>query len=64
VRGYNNTVNKYMSSDMEEKFISQNQFTDILATDTSQSKEEVHIVQSTTDTTVMEWNGYKKLPIH
>jgi len=48
-----------MSSDMEEKFISQNQFTDILATDTSQSKEEVHIVQSTTDTTVMEWNEYK-----
>jgi len=37
VRGYNNTVNKYMSSEMEENFISQNQFTVILATDTSQS---------------------------
>jgi hypothetical protein len=37
VRGYNNTVNKYMSSEMEENFISQNQFTVILAMDTSQS---------------------------
>jgi hypothetical protein len=38
VRGYNNTVNIYMSSEMEENFISQNQFTDILTTETSQSK--------------------------
>jgi hypothetical protein len=38
VRGYNNTVNKYMSSEMEENFIRQNQFTVILATDTSQCK--------------------------
>ena len=37
VRGYNNTVNKYMSSEMEENFIIRNQFTDILAMDTSQS---------------------------
>ena len=37
VRGYNNTVNKYMSSEMEENFISQNQFTVILAMDTSQN---------------------------
>jgi CRISPR/Cas system CMR-associated protein Cmr1 (group 7 of RAMP superfamily) len=37
VRGYSNTVNKYMSSEMEENFISQNQFTDILTMDTSQS---------------------------
>jgi hypothetical protein len=38
VRGYNNTVNKYMSSEMEENFIIRNQFTDILAMDTSQSQ--------------------------
>jgi hypothetical protein len=38
VRGYNNTANKYMSSEMEENFISQNQFTVILATDKSQYK--------------------------
>jgi len=38
VRGYNNTVNKYRSSEMEENFISQNQFTVILATDKSQYK--------------------------
>jgi hypothetical protein len=38
VRGYNNKVNKYMISEMEENFISQNQFTVILAMDTSQSK--------------------------
>jgi len=37
VRGYNNTVNKYVSSEMEENFISQNQFTVILTMDTSQS---------------------------
>ena len=37
VRGYSNTVNKYMSSEVEGSFISQNQFTVILATDTSQS---------------------------
>jgi hypothetical protein len=44
-----------MSSEMEENFISQNQFTVILAMDTSQSKgRAVHIAQSTTDTTVME----------
>jgi hypothetical protein len=38
VRGYNNTVNKYMSSEMEENFIRQNQVTVILATDTSPCK--------------------------
>jgi hypothetical protein len=37
VRDYNNTVNKYMSSEVKENFISQNQFTVILTTDTSQS---------------------------
>jgi CRISPR/Cas system CMR-associated protein Cmr1 (group 7 of RAMP superfamily) len=39
VRGYSNTVNKDIGSEMEDNFISQNQFTDILTTDTSQSKE-------------------------
>jgi hypothetical protein len=34
VRGYNNKVNTYISSEMEENFISQNQFTVILAMDT------------------------------
>jgi len=38
LRGYNNTVNKYMSSEMEKNFISQNQFTVNLALDTSQSQ--------------------------
>ena len=38
VRGYNNTVNKYMSSEMKENFINQNQFTVIIAMDTSQSQ--------------------------
>jgi hypothetical protein len=37
VRGNNNKDNKYMSSEMEENFISQNQFTVILAMDTSQN---------------------------
>jgi hypothetical protein len=37
VRGYNNKVNKCMSSEMEENFISQNPFTAILTMDTSQS---------------------------
>jgi len=37
VRGYNNKDNYCESSEMEENFISQNQFTVILATDTSQS---------------------------
>jgi CRISPR/Cas system CMR-associated protein Cmr1 (group 7 of RAMP superfamily) len=38
LRGYNNTVNKYMGSKMEKNFISQNQFTVSLALDTSQSQ--------------------------
>jgi hypothetical protein len=61
VRGYNNTVNKYMSSEMEENFISQNQFTVILAMDTSQNNRRAGtFVQTTTDTTIMECNGHKE----
>ena len=60
LRGYNNTVNKYMSSKMEKNFISQNQFTVILATDTSQSNRRRCTFRTNyTDTTVKEWNGYK-----
>jgi hypothetical protein len=44
VRGYNNTVNKNMSSEMEENFISQNQFTVILAMVTSQCKGRADIL--------------------
>jgi hypothetical protein len=43
---------------MEENFISQNQFTVILAMDTSQSNRR-RGTQSSIDTTIMEWNGYK-----
>jgi hypothetical protein len=58
VRGYNNTVNKYMSSEMEENFISQSQFTVILTMDTSQSNRR-RGTKSSIDTTIMDWNGYK-----
>jgi hypothetical protein len=65
VRGYNNTVNKYMSSEMEENFIRQNQFTVILATDTSQCKG-----RADTYCTIYNWYNrhgvewIQKLPIY
>ena len=65
VRGYNNTTNKYMSSEMEENFISQNQFTVILAMDTSQYKG-----RADTYCTIYNWYNrhgvewIQKLPIY
>ena len=65
VRGYNNTVNKYMSSEREENFIRQNQFTVILATDTSQCKG-----RADTYCTIYNWYNHhgvewiQKLPIY
>jgi len=65
VRGYNNKVNKYMSSEVEENFISQNQFTVILTMDTSQSKG-----RGSTYCTIYNWYNHhgvewiQRLPIY